>query len=162
MLFKKLSSLFGKVTKEEIEKSINEVKKEIETVAEKTIQDIPKPTVVDEEPDYTPTPAMSPLELESRIENALDEIAGITYEKNVPATKFNAGAHPKAKPVSFLVNKDGASKLAIVVVNKNTYRSRPVTGTMELVEANGINYIRFFTERENNHSYIVNRINENL
>ena len=42
------------------------------------------------------------------------------------------------------------------------YRTMPAEGTYMVLYDNDINFIRFFKEMENEESYVINRIKENL
>lgn len=58
----------------------------------------------------------------------------------VPASEFSPYAHPKAKPISFMLYRNGVPVLALNVALPETRTSMPVVGTKRLVEACGIPY----------------------
>lgn len=83
-------------------------------------------------------------------------------ETNVSAKRFDAEAHPACKPISFLFSQNGAPVLAVVLVKGNTYRGMNVIGTKWICEDNRIPYLRFFTDRENLKSYVIERTRNHL
>ncbi len=123
----------------------------------------PKPAEPKKEEFIMPDEPMSPEELRERIKAVIEsDYPECQIQCNVPASYFDASAHEKAKPITLLIGKDGKNILAIAVVRFNTYRSYPVTGTKDAVEALGITYIRFFCEYENKINYISNRLAQYL
>ncbi len=88
--------------------------------------------------------------------------ADYEVRSNVSASELDSSAHPKCKPVSFMFYRDGAPVLAVVLVRANTHRGMNVIGTKQIVEAKGIKYLRFYEEYDNEESYVVNRIKQNL
>ena len=61
-----------------------------------------------------------------------------------------------------LLKKDGNPVLAIFLMKMDQYRTMPAEGTYMVLYDNDINFIRFFKEMENEESYVINRIKENL
>ena len=88
--------------------------------------------------------------------------ADCEVRSNVSASELDSSAHPKCKPVSFMFYKNGVPVLAVVLVRANTHRGMNVIGTKQIVEAKGIKYLRFYEEYDNEESYVVNRIKQNL
>ena len=82
--------------------------------------------------------------------------------KNVHPTMLDATAHPSCYNVTYMMYKNGTPVLAVLLMNTNQYRSMCANGTYEVLDNHGIKYIRFFKGMKNEHSYVVNRIKENL
>ena len=87
---------------------------------------------------------------------------GYTISRNVSASVFDSTAHPKCYPVSYLLSNGTQPALAVFIMNTNQYRSMIAKGTYEILDNNGIRYIRFFKGMKNDRNYVVNRIKENL
>ena len=87
---------------------------------------------------------------------------GYSITKNVYAKTLDASAHPSCYPISYLFSNGSQPVLAVLVMNKNQYRSMIARGTYKVLEDKGIPYIRFFKGMENESSYVINRIKENL
>ncbi len=87
---------------------------------------------------------------------------GYSISTNVHAKNFDASAHPSCYPISYLFSNGSQPVLAVLVMNKNQYRSMVARGTYKVLEDNGIAYIRFFKGMENESGYVINRIRENL
>ncbi len=87
---------------------------------------------------------------------------GYTIERNVHPSVFDAGAHPKCYPISYLFKKDGIPVLAVLVMNSNQSRAMISRGTYTILDNNNINYIRFYKGMENKESYVISRIKDNL
>lgn len=87
---------------------------------------------------------------------------GYTIEKSVHPNVFDASAHPKCYPISYLFKKDGVPALAVFVMNTNQYRAMIAVGTYNVLDDNNIKYIRFFKGMKNEESYVLNRIRDNL
>lgn len=87
---------------------------------------------------------------------------GYSISTNVLAKNFDASAHPSCYPISYLFSNGSQPKLAVLVMNKNQYRSMIAKGTYKVLDDNGIPYIRFFKGMENESGYVINRIRENL
>lgn len=87
---------------------------------------------------------------------------GYTIERNVHPSVFDVTAHPKCYPISYLFKKDGYPVLAVLVMNQNQYRAMITKGTYDILDRQGIKYIRFYKGMENKESYVISRINENL
>ncbi len=85
-----------------------------------------------------------------------------TIERNVHPNIFDSSAHPKCFPISYLFKADGVPKLAVFIMNTNQYKSMIAKGSYDILDDNGIRYIRFFKGMENEKSYVLNRIRENL
>ncbi len=88
--------------------------------------------------------------------------ADCTVRKNVPAAELKPDCHPACTPVQYMFYRDGRPVLAIVLVSRRTYNGMNVKGTKMICENLGINYERFYNDMENEESYVVNRIRENL
>lgn len=82
--------------------------------------------------------------------------------RNLPASELMSDCHPACTPIQFMFYKDGAPVLAVVLVRENNYRGMNVLGTKKICDAKNIKYIRFYHEYENNETYVVNRIRDNL
>ncbi len=85
-----------------------------------------------------------------------------TIEKDIHPDAFDSCAHPKCFHISYLFKKDGVPKLAVFIMNSNQYKSMTARGSYQILEDNNIKYIRFFKGMENEKSYVLNRIKENL
>ena len=83
-------------------------------------------------------------------------------EKSVHPSCFDPSAHSKCYPITYLLKKDGNPVLAIFLMKIDQYRTMPAEGTYMVLYDNDINFIRFFKEMENEESYVINRIKENL
>lgn len=79
-------------------------------------------------------------------------------EKDVPASRLDASAHPACTPIQFLFIRDSRPVLAVVLVTQKNYRGKNVKGTQELCEKAGIRYIRFFMEYPNERDYVIDRV----
>lgn len=82
--------------------------------------------------------------------------------KNVHPSTLDASAHPSCYSVTYMFCKNGEPALAVLLMNTNQYRSMCANGTYDVLNNNGIKYIRFFKGMKNEHNYVVNRICENL
>ena len=91
-----------------------------------------------------------------------ENFPGYTITANVHARNFDPCAHPSCYPISYLLANASGPVLAVLVMNTNQYRSMIAKGTYSVLNANGIPYIRFFRSMENERSYVLNRIRENL
>ena len=87
---------------------------------------------------------------------------GYSITSNVHAKTLDASAHPGCYPISYLFSNGSQPVLAVLVMNKNQYRSMIARGTYKVLEDKGIPYIRFFKGMENESGYVINRIKENL
>lgn len=91
-----------------------------------------------------------------------EKFPGYTIERTVHPNVFDASAHPKCYPITFLFRKDGAPVLAVMVMNSNQSRAMISVGTYRVLDAQKIPYIRFYREMENREDYVINRIRDNL
>ncbi len=91
-----------------------------------------------------------------------EAFAEYDIETNVHASRFDAEAHPKCYPISYLFSKDSQPVLAVLVMNLNQRASMIATGTYNVLDDNGIRYIRFYKGMENEQGYVINRIKDNL
>ena len=87
---------------------------------------------------------------------------GYSISANVHAKSFDVTAHPSCYPISYLFSNGSQPVLAVLVMNKNQYRSMIAKGTYKVLDDNCIPYIRFFKGMENESGYVINRIKENL
>ncbi len=87
---------------------------------------------------------------------------GYTIKRDVHPVVFDASAHPKCYPITFLISKNGSPVLAVMIMNVNQLKARITRGTYEILEDKGIKYIRFFRELLNDKEYVLNRVKENL
>ncbi len=87
---------------------------------------------------------------------------GYSISTAVHAKSFDATSHPSCYPISYLLSNGSQPVLAVLVMNKNQYRSMIAKGTYKVLDDNGIPYIRFFKGMENESGYVINRIKENL
>ena len=90
------------------------------------------------------------------------EFPGYTIERNVHPSVFDSSAHPKCFPISYLFRLNGEPKLAVFVMQTNQYKAMIAKGSYDILDDNNIHYIRFFKGMENEKSYVLNRIRENL
>ena len=90
------------------------------------------------------------------------EFPGYTIERNVHPSVFDSSAHPKCFPISYLFKLNGEPKLAVFVMQTNQYKAMIAKGSYDILDDNDIHYIRFFKGMENEKSYVLNRIRENL
>lgn len=90
------------------------------------------------------------------------EFPGYTIERNVHPSVFDSSAHPKCFPISYLFRLNGEPKLAVFVMQTNQYKAMIAKGSYDILDDNDIHYIRFFKGMENEKSYVLNRIRENL
>lgn len=89
-------------------------------------------------------------------------LPGYTVERDVHPAIFDASAHPKCYPVTFLIKKDGNPILAVMIMNMNQTNAMISRGAYSVLEAQGIKYIRFFREMKNEKYYVTNRVQQNL
>lgn len=87
---------------------------------------------------------------------------GYSMDSNVHARTLDASAHPRCYPISYMFSKNGQPVLAVLIMNKNQYRSMIARGTYKVLDNKGIKYIRFYKGMENKQNYVLNRIRENL
>lgn len=87
---------------------------------------------------------------------------GYKIERNVHAKVFDPSAHPCCMPITYLFSKNGKPVLAILLMNTNQYRSMIARGTYKVLNDSKIHFIRFFRSYDNEKSYVINRIKENL
>ena len=135
-----------------------------------------KPTAP-EESSPTPTPVQTENASNSNIDYSntyntgddyfaalitAENFLGYAIERNVHPKFFDASAHPSCYPISYLFKKDDAPVLAVLVMNSNQYRAMTARGTYQVLDDNGIKYIRFFKGMKNEESYVLGRIRENL
>lgn len=90
------------------------------------------------------------------------EFPGYTIERNVHPSVFDNSSHPKCFPISYLFRLNGEPKLAVFVMQTNQYKAMIAKGSYDILFDNDIHYIRFFKGMENEKSYVLNRIRENL
>ncbi|MBR6644827.1 MAG: hypothetical protein IKL21_03570 [Clostridia bacterium] len=91
-----------------------------------------------------------------------ENFPGYTIERSVKLDTFDASAHPKCFPITFLFKKNGAPVLAVFIMNEPQRHTMPVFGSSVILDDNKIRYIRFYKGWENERSYVLNRIKENL
>ena len=91
-----------------------------------------------------------------------DSFVPYTIERNVAASRLEATAHPKCYPISYLFMKDSKPVLAVLIMNKNQYRSMIAKGTYQVLDKQGIPYIRFFKGMKNEREYVLDRIRDHL
>lgn len=161
----KLKDLLKKTVKEAVKEAVKETAEEIVQETEKDTAQESAPTVqpVADRAEVVASTQTEQGALVKKLAQCIEaNFSGYTVETGVLAKRLSASAHDKAKPVSVLVSKDGAPVLAIAVVRMNTYKSMPVVGTKQIVENLGITYVRFFEERPNEESYVVERLKSYL
>ena len=83
--------------------------------------------------------------------------ADYTIEENVPITRFDASAHPKCIPVTFLLSKGGYS-FAFFVMPINKTNGLPYKGSKQALRAAGIKTVHCINCYKNEEAYVVNRI----
>ncbi len=91
-----------------------------------------------------------------------ENFPGYTIERSVKLDTFDPEAHPKCFPITFLFKKNGAPALAVFIMKEAQRHTMPVFGSSVILDDNGIRYIRFYKGWENERSYVLNRIKENL
>ena len=91
-----------------------------------------------------------------------ENFPGYTIERSVKLDTFDASAHPKCLPITFLFKKNGAPVLAVFIMNEPQRHTMPVFGSSVILDDNKIRHIRFYKGWENERSYVLNRIKENL
>ena len=87
---------------------------------------------------------------------------GYSISRNFHVRSLDVNAHPSCYPVSYLFSKGAGPVLAVLIMNKNQYRSMIAKGTYKVLDDYSIPYIRFFKGMENERGYVINRIRENL
>ena len=78
-------------------------------------------------------------------------------EENVPITRFDASAHPKCIPVTFLMTQ-GASTFAFFVMPLNKTNGLPYQGSKKALRQAGIKTVHCIKCYKNEEKYVVNRI----
>lgn len=124
--------------------------------------DKPAPQV-NNTPVYAPVAAPAPVakaDFDQLISN--NNFPEYSIETNLHPQIFDSLAHPSCLPISYLLRKDGVPALAVLVMKKNQYRAMIARGTYQVLDAQRIPYIRFYTDMENEASYVINRVKENL
>ncbi len=149
---------------------LEDVKDVIEKAADTIQKSVPVQTTQSQ--TYTSVPNVVSTPVSAKIYNTGDSyfsslitqanFPGYTILTNVHANTFDSGAHPSCYPISYLFSNGSQPVLAVLVMNKNQYRSMIARGTYKVLEDKGINYIRFFKGMENESGYVINRIRENL
>ena len=91
-----------------------------------------------------------------------ENFPGYTIERSVKLDTFDPEAHPKCFPVTFLFRKNSEPVLAVFVMKESQRHTMPVFGSSVTLDDNGIRHIRFYKGWENERSYVLNRIKENL
>ena len=87
---------------------------------------------------------------------------GYSISTNIHPRQLDASAHPSCYPISYLFSNGSQPVLAVLVMNKNQYRSMIAKGTYKVLDDNGIPYIRFFKGLENERGYVMDRIKNSL
>lgn len=149
---------------------IEDVKNVIEKAAESLQNSAPAQTESYNNSIPAPTPVNTPVNQQTYNTDDSYFASIITHENfpgysiaaNVHAKSFDASAHPSCYPISYLFSNGSQPVLAVLVMNKNQYRSMIARGTYKVLEDKGIRYIRFFKGMENERGYVINRIKENL
>ena len=160
--FNKLKGALDKLedVKEVIEKAADQIQKSAPTQNTQPSQ------------SYAPSPSASNTSFEEKTYNTGDSyfaslitevsFPGYSISSNVHAKSLDASAHPSCYPISYLFSNGTQPVLAVLVMNTNQYRSMIAKGTYKVLDDNDIPYIRFFKGMENESSYVINRIKENL
>lgn len=96
--------------------------------------------------------------------NIINETAlpGYIIERNVHPVVFDEAAHPKCKPITFLIKKDDKPVLAVMIMKSNQMTAMISRGTYWILEDKGIKYIRFFKEMLNEETYVLDRVKKHL
>lgn len=84
---------------------------------------------------------------------------GVSIARNVSLSDIGAAQTKKAVNADIVLEKAGRKVMAIVLVNKNSYRTAGVVDTLNGFESRGIPAVRFIKEFRNEPGYIVGRIN---
>ena len=159
-LKKNIDTLAKEVEKhrDDIQKGIEQLGIQTEAKPESSFEPSPAP-----QPAYSAPVMKAPVDQFGKFDDIISRnFADCEVKRNLPASALDSGCHPACTPVQFMFYEDGEPVLAVVLVRTNTYRGRNVLGTKEICEKLGIRYIRFYEEYENEESYVVNRIKENL
>ncbi len=147
---------------------------DVKDVIEKAADTIQKsaPAQTTQSQTYTSAPTRVTMPVSEKTYNTGDSyfaslitqanFPGYTISTNVRAQTFDSSAHPSCYPISYLFSNGSQPVLAVLVMNKNQYRSMIARGTYKVLEDNGIRYIRFFKGMENESGYVLNRIRDNL
>ena len=85
-----------------------------------------------------------------------------TLETELSASVLDPTAHPKCKPVSFMLSSGGQYKLAVQLVTTKTYRGLPNKATEKICSDRGIKVLRFYEQCENREDYVADRIKSAL
>lgn len=148
-----------KRAKDIAEKVSNIVEENAEKVQQKPA-DVSEPAPSCEAPVSAPQPTVN---MKAHFDDIIGRnFADCEYRTDVPAAELLPSAHPACTPVQYMFYKNGAPRLAVVLVKRNTYNGMNVKGTKNICAALNIPYIRFFAEYPNEEQYVVNRIKENL
>lgn len=171
-LFDKLVNSIFNETKKVVDSAISGGKK----VGESTSQNAPAPTPTPAAPQNVAEPARDPEAERFYFEDGSYEFnntfhrdtayfrdilfrnfADYGIEENVSVSRFDASAHPKCTPVTFLLTKDGR-RYAFFVIEINRTSGMPYRGAKAVLDAAGIRHIHCIPCYKNEESYVVNRI----
>jgi hypothetical protein len=83
--------------------------------------------------------------------------ADYVIEEGVSISRFDASAHPKCTPVTFLLTK-GTKTVAFFVMKVNQTAGMPYRGAKQVLRAAGIPSIHCISNYKNEEAYVVNRI----
>jgi len=148
--------------KEEIKSELSKIVNPDSAAAPETV---PEPqqaaqSTFEEQPAYTQTFDTGDEHFAGIITD--DKFPGYTIERSVHANTFDASAHPRCYPITYLFRKDGAPVLAVLVMNRDQSRAMIAVGTYQVLDAGRIPYIRFYKGMENREDYVIGRIRDNL
>lgn len=71
-------------------------------------------------------------------------------------------AGPDDIPVTFLLYRDGAPKLAVILCDSQEYDRRRITNTMDACKERNIPVQRYFRNFRNNAQYVIDRVSKAL
>ena len=83
--------------------------------------------------------------------------ADCVIEEGVSISRFDASAHPKCTPVTFLLTK-GSKTIAFFVMKLNQTNGMPYRGAKKVLRAAGIPNTHCISNYKNEEAYVVNRI----
>ena len=83
--------------------------------------------------------------------------ADCVIEEGVSISRFDAAAHPKCTPVTFLLTK-GTKTVAFFVMKLNQTNGMPYVGAKRVLRAAGIPSTHCISNYKNEEAYVVNRI----
>lgn len=117
-------------------------------------------TVKNTERDYCDNPATDKTYFAGLLTE--ENFPGYTIDRDVSAQVYDPSAHCACYPISYIFKKDGVPVLAVFIIKDSQYTTMPAVGSYNVLDDNNIKYIRFFIGWQNEKSYVLNRVRENL